>query len=375
MEQWPTTRGGEIEESVVWITDSEPAVISSLSGLGIENIKAAFKIDKEKDNAGNDIESIADIYWVKFSKPKDYPNAPTVEGKLYIPKNPKKETTLIHYAASFPPGNAGRFEKHYVYDFLVDGSAFFAGRNNGVSLVKANNFNPAEIINAPKRLQLAETHSEQHLGGIKPEGYSPAEVGDQPITSLSALAPAFQRINLIAQSFGVSANNNAVTQLRERHQEIIERIRNIVSIAGYVGKDSEDDKGVRDGTKISGEQFATLLMSEINKSGFNFSGGVERLKSGMQEVARRNEQTVIPPHINYVLFITPKDGIVGPASYDNESLKDYGPNTSRKIVINDLRMPDGDMRPHSMDWITAEELLNAMKKDVQDDGPHVLTLN
>lgn len=356
-----------------WARFSEQASLQKLERLGIKNIESAFKISSESDLNSNQIENEAEIYWVRFNPPSDFPNILPVEGKLYIPRNAKQNKTLIHYAPSFPQGNAGRFEKRYIYAFLKAGYSFFAGRHNGASLTKGETLD--EIMNAPRRLEIAAKCGEQHIGGTRTDGYLPSEMNDEPIASLSALAGAFDEIHLVAQSLGASAHYNAVTKLKG-HPEIMHKIRNIVSIAGYVGKDRKSDDNIWDGTKIPEQQFGAHQMDQIKRSDLNFKGDLEVFLSDMKKISEMNARIEVPPHVGNILFVTSKDPfIAGPRDSTPESLDDYGPATSRKLIISDERMETGDKRPHSMDWITSEDIIAAMEAEISEGHPQYRKLN
>ncbi len=341
----------------------------------------AFGIEDEKTLDGQEIN--AEIFWTKIGRPDDpeFSHLPGTETKMYFP-NQNANGEVIIFTPGFPGGNAGRFEQRYAKAIVDAGYAFITTRHNGTSLT--NGKTSAEILNSPKRMDLAAKTGEHHIGGTREEGHSPREMIDEPIPVLLALKDAFKKIHLMGQSMGVSSNYNAITEL-ENHPEITEKIGNIVGIAGYVGgTEKEGPDGIWDGTKGSFEALADYEMTYIQKVDLNFTGGKEGYIKEMEKVAEQNAKMEVPDHVGNVLIFTPNDpliagpktetgvpGVPGKMIASGETLLEYGPKSSKKVVIEDRSTPeDQKAKAHSMLWIAPENLLRAVKTEVSTHGPH-----
>ena len=269
--------------------------------MGITGADFAFNIPEEKDSRGNSIN--AEIFWLRFKKPEDraLPNAFSVEGKLYTPKT-NNNKQLILFTPGFPGGNAGRFEQIYARAFINAGYSFFTLRHNGTNLLKSDT--APEILNSPKRIEIAQALGTEHIGGEK-KIYTPSEIVEETATPLLDLAGEYEQVHLMGQSMGVAASYNAVSRL-ERHPEILNKIGNIVGISGYIGKDKGTEGPLWDGLKMPIDDLARLRAWIYKKSwsqyGYKFGAD---FKDAMKQVAERNSQMQIPDHIgNILVFIT-----------------------------------------------------------------------
>ena len=111
-------------------------------------------------------------------------------------------------------------------------------------------------------------------------------------------------------------------------------------------------------------------MSQIKLSGLNFPNDIELFVSDMRRVARANEEIEVPENVGNIIFVTSKDNfIAGPQDTNPDTLRNYGPRAAKKLIILDERMPEGDKRPHSMDWITPTDLIAAVEMKVPEGDP------
>lgn len=336
-----------------------------LESLGVQNIDWAFGIDDEKDIDGNKID--ADILWVRFKKPEgeEFADLEGVEGKLYLPKEGKRE--LILFTPGMPGGNAGRFEQRYARAFTDAGYSFFTVRHNGTSLTGEAS---GEIINSEKRRQLAVARGEHHIGGTKEGGYKQSEVVNETLTAFLALQNKFERVHLMGQSMGVAASNNTIRRLKDH--PAIKRIDRVIGISGYVGKKEGEEPldGVWDGLKMPMEDLAEYEMVYTERVDGNFVRDPKEYARQMHEVGKLNNELEVPDHIKYVLVFTPDDPLIGgPDLSKQDPAADYGPKAKHKIVIRDESML-GAPRPHSMLWIKPENLLKAVEAKYGGTHPH-----
>ncbi len=362
-EQHPS---GEQERSLRDFAD--PQAMERLRELGVEQTEFAFGIDGEKDLDGQPID--AEVFWLKLAHPDDpaLPDIPGVEGKLYVPRSGGNEE-LILFTPGLPGGNAGRFEQRYARSFVDGGYSFFTIRHNGASLT--NGKTSLEILNSARRMEIAKELGEHHLGGTREEGYGPADVVQEPLTPLLALQKRFKKIHLMGQSMGVAASYNAVTRL-QAHPEVQEKLGNVVGIAGYVGGTEVDERGVWDGLKMPMPEQIDYLYEYASKVDVNIPEDRERYQREFLRVAEMNSHMQVPEHVGNVLVMTPEDPLIAePDAGDPEAVLNYGPQSRRKLLIRD-ESALGDPKPHSMLWISPENLLRAVQARVSPHGPHFI---
>lgn len=334
--------------------------LSTLRRLGIQHLIGALPLSPEADLQNKTIP--ADVYWVWFVNSRSFTDDFIAEGKLYIPHRQKVDTTLIHYSPSGPVGNAGRFERRYIAGLVSAGYYVFTGRRNGASLLTQH---AQEVINSPERIELAQKCNQSHVGGFRSEGYTPTDALNEPVATLSGLHLPFRKICLLSQSFGASMHYQALTRLRG-HTQLLDKLGNVVNIAGYVGKYIKNEHGLWDGAALPAEQFIGLQVAEMRKAGFNYhpQHGAPEFTQSMAEVARGNEMIKVPDNVGHVFFNCVEDPfIAGPSDQHVETLRNYGPTSANKLFIS-MHAPMGDLRPHSMDFLTVEELIKALEKKI-----------
>lgn len=364
--------GGKHREAAQFF-DNE--LVKKLTESGIENIEWAFDSGEETDLRGEKID--AQINWLKLDRPagEKFKDIPDVECKLYSPAKPNGE--LIIFTPGTPGGNGGRFETLYAKTFVDAGYAFCTIRHNGTSLT--NGEDTAEVINSKKRLSIAKESGEHHIGGTKEEGYGPIGVVNETVNPLLALYKNFEKVHLMGHSMGVSASYNALSRT-ENIPDVVKKIGNMVSIAGYVGKTGEREPGIWDGMKMPSEELIDFELEHGKGDDVNMCSR-EIYKKELMEVARTNEQMSVPKHVNNVLIFTPEDPLIaGPDESKQRFEKDeyvtgYGPNTTRKLIIRDeTRL--GEKKPHSMRWICPSNLLRALKVELpiegKENGPYYM---
>ncbi|MDO8667683.1 MAG: hypothetical protein Q7K35_01130 [bacterium] len=343
-------------------SDNEQAMVAKFERMGIKNVVSVFRVENEKSLDGKEIK--AEIFWVKFKKPEgqEFSDLSEVEGKIYLPVEPSGE--LILFTPGFPGGNAGRFEQLYAEDFTDAGYAFFTVRHNGTSLT--NGATSLEILNSAKRMEIAQKQGEHHIGGTRPEGYSPFDIINESITPLMALQNKYEKIHLMGQSMGVAASYNAIRRT-QGHPEVQNKIGNVVGISGYVGKEHEG--ATWDTMNMPMADLTEYEYGYVKKVDANIVPK-EQFQAEMAKVAEANKALKIPGHIGNVLVYTPKDPLVaGPDKSKKDYALNYGPVSAKKIIIED-ETNLADKKPHSMLWISPENLLRAVKAKVSSHGPH-----
>lgn len=343
---------------------NDQKALERLKNEGIDNVEYAFFIEYEKDEKNETID--ADIIWIKFNQPKEqeFSDVEAVEGKLYLPRKSNKE--IVIFTPGFPGGNAGRFEQRYAKDFVDSGYTFFTVRHNGTSLV--NEEKSPQIINAPKRLELAKQFGEKYLGGEKI--YQPVEIIKETISPLMALHKKFQKINLMGQSMGVAASYQAAGRVAHL-PNIVNKLGNIVGIAGFIGSEAGGLDDAWDGLKMPMKDLIEYQQKHIKEVGTNTTFSLEEIK----KVVELNKIVKVPGQVNNILIFTPNDPLIaGPLGKEKDYTLNYGPVSKRKLIIRDETNLEAK-KPHSMLWIDGEVLLRALKIETSDLGPHYVTVS
>lgn len=368
----------ESEPKTSWEAFSETDAVESLRSKGVDNVALAFGIENEKTTEGDDVNA-EKIFWMKLDVPQteEKEGLIPIEGKIYFPKDANGE--LIIFTPGFPGGNSGRFEKIYIQAFLDAGYTFFTIRHNGTSLT--NGALSADILNSPKRMDIALKGNEHHIGGTTPEGCSPDKVMDEPIVAIKALQQKFQKIHLVGHSIGVASNYNAVTKLKD-DEEFKQKLGNIIGIASYLVDEQESPNGIWNGMKNfeSNEGSATpgldafisVNLDYAKKVDLNFTFTADEYKEFYSRLANTNKNMVVPENAGNILVYCPEDPLIaGPDFSDENSILNYGPKSKRKLIIEDLSKPAHDKKAHSMLWIKPENLVRAVQTKVSDRGPHL----
>ena len=268
-------------------------------------VHTMFEIDEEKDLSGETIN--ADIRWVMVASSGG--DIAPVEGKLYIPRKDHRNEIII-FTPGFPGGNAGRFEMRYAKPFTDAGYSFFTIRHNGTSLT--NGATSLEILNSKQRMDLAAERSEHHIGGTRPEGYSPVDITNEPIGPIESFARAYGKIHLMGQSMGVAASYNALRRLKNLNQpHVLEKIGNVVGIAGYIGTNGARflTEEVWDGLKMPIGPMIDYEYEYVAKVDANMVPK-ERFKAEMWKVAQQNSEMIVPDHVGNVLVFAAGDPLI-----------------------------------------------------------------
>lgn len=335
-------------------------LVESLRQSGMRNLEGAVALVPEKDSTGQFIPAMA--FWLWFGSQPEFPGSLPSEGKLYVPNRHTPAPTLIHYSPSAPVGNAGRFEHRYIRGLIKAGYHVFTGRRNGAALHTPR---AQEVINSSLRIELARQSNQAYIGSDRKEGYTPLDAINEPITTLWGLAPAFAHIRLLSQSFGSSSHYHAMSQLHDNQRDLY-KLGNIVNIAGYIGKHAYTEKDVWDGTALPAHKFLNFQVEQMRKTGFNYptEHGVPEFRKSMQQVAKVNGEIRGTEKVGHVFFNCVNDPFVtGPLDQQPETLMKYGPPAPNKLFIS-MCAPKGDPRPHSMDFLSVDDLINALERKV-----------
>ncbi len=366
------------EETPGW----DATALAELAERGIR-VEAAFAIPEERDKEGELID--ADIYWVRYPKPvptgrDEFADVLPVEGKLYLPRNPNGE--LIQFGPGYPGGVAGRFEQHYAKSFVDAGYAFATIRHNGTSLEDTPK--TREIMNSPERFRRAREAGERFIGGERPDGYRMGELVYEPLVLLMALGNHFQRVHLMGQSFGATSIWASVDRLVRAQPEVIHKIGNLVSIAGWLGGAYDAAVDRLHGMKESIEPVIDRNLEYAAQTGMNIDTTSpthrERMREDMRAIATRLQQAVIPTPINQVVIQSTEDPLITLEALGvDPTVSTYPAITSRSIIVHDQSGRDPRTgawldKQHSHLWIRPENLLRAVRANLSDRGPHVRTV-
>ena len=220
-------------------------------------------------------------------------------------------------------------------------------------------------------MDIAHDAGEHHIGGTRPEGYGPSQMIYEPINVVCALAKRSKKLHLMGQSMGVASSYSTLTELAP-HPEITSKIGNVVGISGYVGDTSEAPDGIWSGMKQNFSVTAAYEAGYMERVDLNAPRDGAWFAQQLKMVAAQNERMVIPPHVGNVLVYTPDDPLIaGPNRDENDSVKRYGPQSSRKLIVEDRTIPEEHRKKaHSMLWIAPPNIVRAVQAKVSEHGPH-----
>lgn len=388
--------GGEFsqpDEAMAHLEGWDEAARAALLERGIA-VESAFSITGEQKD-GQPID--ADIYWVKLPRPAAVSPEETafldsvqpIEGKLYLPKAGSKELAI--FDPGFPGGNGGRFEKLYAKDFTDQGVALFTIRHNATSFTQPGE--SEKIFNCPQRLALAAQQQEHTLGGRRNGGYLMTDLLYEPYVAFRALStdPQFDRISLVGHSFGAASSLNSIDRLAAFRPDLLEKVGNIVTVAGFVPDEYDEAADRITGTKMTVDELAIRNLASAAESDVNIDlANTERMRNDMLEVARRTRSIQIPDRgpsgnpIGQVMIVSPRDALIGlpeqaatRGSEETEIVRTlvYPGANARTFIFKDetgSNLPD--KAQHKSEWIRSENLLRAVTAPIPAKGPRTFTV-
>ena len=266
--------------------EREKSLEKLLSLLNIEDIdlEGTFALNNEKGVGDAD-----KVYWVKLKKDNK-----VIEGKLFIPKTSNE--MLIIFEPGMPGDSNVWMEEKFVPEFLKEKYTTFCVRHRGTKtdVDGSNNY-----ISCEERIKSGLDNGENIIGSK--EEYTVEDIAREPETALNILAPKFKSINLIGHSNGAAGHAYSLNNLPK---EITNKVRNFISLAGFISKyDKEKDFFDAEG-RFNGEgmvQYYEYCKKFINLGDTNKN--VELQKKIFNLIYNKE----IPGNINLILVSSPKD--------------------------------------------------------------------
>ena len=341
-------------------------------GLGLES-DYAFKIGRELDETGKEIP--ADVYWLRF--PAAGVSELPVEGKLYLPSAEKARGEVVIFSPGYSGGKVGRFERTYAQALTEQGYAFAGLRHNSTSLIDQPE--PVSVVNCETRLVDATETQQKYLGPTKPNGYNHLDLAYEPATALKSLAPWFKNVLALGHSFGSSAWLLSLDKLRRENDPSLDKVRQFLSLAGYLGRDEETSIGQFHGVKMPLDALVESELSAAIEDNVAFVKETEQVKQSLRDLASNMEQAEIPEHITQVLVSSPEDPIIASpvikirneAGREVVSQYDYPGHTKRTLVVEDRTQ---ERKFHTLPGLLPQTLVRLLAIEHPGKVPHFVAV-
>lgn len=178
-----------------------------------------FELNNEKDSAGNTIEG--KHYWVKLNY-----RGQNAEGKLFTPQEGNDK--LVVFEAGLPGDSTVWIEEKHVPYLVKNGYTVLTIKHLGTKT--ATDRSPL-YIHCPERIEKGKEAGVFANIGEQRE-YTLEEIASEPSTALNAIGANFSEIFLIGHSAGSLFEAYSLPKLEA---PIRKKIRNLISLAGYVG--------------------------------------------------------------------------------------------------------------------------------------------
>lgn len=333
----------------------------------------SFSIGRERDELNEEIP--ADAYWLRF--PSSLPDEQPVEGKLYLPDTVAKNESVVIFVPGYSGGKAGRFERTYASQITKEGYAFVSLRHNSSALIDQPE--PEAVINSEARLADANSDSQTHLGVKKTGGYRHRDLVYEPAVALRALAPNFKSIYALGHSFGSSSWLLSLDKLRREQFPDLDKVKQFLSLAGYLGRAELTESGKLHGMKLSLDDLASAELASVKEDNVDFVRDVEIVKESIRDLAAAMGKSEIPEHITQVLVNSPKDStiaspvikIMNEAGREYVSQYDYPGHTKRTLVIEDRTQ---ERKFHSLPGLLPKTMTRLLAIEHPGKIPHFVAV-
>ena len=305
------------------------------------------------------------------------PDEQAVEGKLYLPDAAAKNESVVIFAPGYSGGKAGRFERTYAGQITKEGYAFVSLRHNSSALVDQPE--PAAVINSEARLVDANSDNQSHLGIQKPGGYRHRDLVYEPAVALRALAPNFNRIFALGHSFGSSSWLLSLDKLRREGFPGLDKVKQFLSLAGYLGRDEVTESGRLHGMKLSLDDFAAAELDSVREDKVDFVQNPGAVKESIRDLAAAMGKVKMPEDITQVLVNSPKDDIISSpvikiiseSGSEYVSQYDYPGHTKRALIIEDRTQ---ELKFHSLPGLLPKTLTRLLAIEHPGKIPHFVAV-
>jgi len=289
-----------------------------------------FPLDNEKTEDGENIPGEA--FWIKIKDGNQ-----SVEAKLYRPKN--ESDSLLVFAPGMPGDSSTWFEEKHVKKLIEDGYTIIAVRHNGTKLnIEGEN----DYVHSEERIQKGLKNEQETLGEQKK--YTLEETAKEYETILKIIAKKFKDIKIVGHSSGVL---NLAYSLSNLPKEITDKIKNFVSLSGFIGKYDKEKDFFDLGSKFSPQElknFYTYCNESLNLEDPNKS--VEQAKLIKEKIYSHK----YPENINFIQVTSDRDEYI-----PLESSKTFQDHLGRGLRVIDKTQKEGDF--HDLKNLKPETLL------------------
>lgn len=291
-----------------------------------------FPLTRERDERGKPIDG--ESSWVAITKDGKVQS----EGKLFLPSEEKDQSHLVLLTPGMPGETFCNFvEKRFVNPLLREGYSVLSLRHLGTWMHTRDS---RECIACPERESVGKLLQQQTLGEQKP--YDFRELVTEITEALRALSPSFARISLIGHSSGALGEALA---LQEIPQEIQEKVRHFVSLAGFLGGMENLRWWLRNRIMLTIYLWQCQDIIRLKSPAVN----IQKLQDMFRDLYRQK----LPPHIMPIFVHSPNDELIHPFAAER-----YQTHNSRGLHIIDQTE---DPYHHKLESLRADTLLSLLR--------------
>lgn len=304
-----------------------------------------FPLTRETDEAGNAING--ESYWIALTKDGKVCS----EGKLFLPEHQNDQSHLVLFTPGMPGEDFCTFvEKRFVHPLINEGKSVLVLRHLGTWI---NTTSSKECIACPERENLGKSLHQETLGEQKP--YNFRELVGEITEALRTLGPSFQKISLIGHSSGALGEALALQEIPE---EIRQKIRHFISLAGLVGGTEHLRWWLRNRIML------TIYLWKCQKALHLQSPyqNIQKLEGMFRELFRHT----LPSHIMPISIHAPEDELIHPHAAER-----YRRHNGRGLHIIDQTE---DPHYHNLNNLRAGTLLRLLQI-YHPNTNHTVTFN
>lgn len=290
-----------------------------------------FPLTQEKDEAGNDMKGTS--FWIALTKDGKIRS----EGKLFLPEEHCDQSHLILFTPGMPGEQFCRsVEERFVNPLLQEGNSVLVLRHLGMWM---NTPSSNEFIACPEREKIGKSLNQNTLGEEKP--YDCRELVGEVTEALRVFGPSFKTISLIGHSSGALGQALALQEIPE---EIRQKIRHFVSLAGLVGGMRHLRWWLRNRIMFTLYLWHCQAFIHLKSPSLN----IQKLKEMFEDLYKN----ILPSHIMPIFIHPPGDEFIHPLAAER-----YHKHNGRGLSVIDQTE---DSCEHKMNNLRAETLLRLL---------------
>lgn len=290
-----------------------------------------FPLTRERDETGKPIEGKSS--WIAIARDGQVQS----EGKLFLPSEERDQSHLVLLTPGMPGETFCNFvEKRFANPLLREGYSVLALRHLGTWMHTRSS---RECIACPERERVGKALQQQTLGEQMP--YDFRELVGEITEALRALGPSFKRISLVGHSSGALGEALALQEIPE---EVRQKIRHFVSLAGLVGGTEHLRWWLRNRIMLTIYLWQCQEVIHLKSPSVN----IHKLENMFRDLYRHT----LPAHIMPISIHSPKDELIDPLAAER-----YRQHNGRGLHIVDRTE---DPYYHRLTNIQAETLLRLL---------------